>query len=672
MIALAVIGILYGALLALAQTDMKRLVAYSILGNLSFCILGIFCFALTGLNGAVFQTLNEGITGGALLVLVSFLYERYGTTDMALYGGLAGKLPMLATLYVITALALVGLPLLNGFVGEFLVLSGSFPVHPGWVGVATLGVILSATYMLWMVQRIFYGQPSSLVANRASVDLDAREHFTLWPMAVLMLAMGVLSPYWIKAIDGAMSGLANPASVTASHSAPASTPARRGSGDDANGEAMNALRILPEIVLTVAAILVMLVDATMDKDASRKPLGWLAVLGALAASAASSVAIFAAAGHGIFRRRPHRRIQHLLPRADRGHCSGGAADHARLGLRHHGRPGRAVRADAVRRGGHDVHDLRHRAAADFCGARDLLDLHLHHGGLPAQKRKESRIGDQILSAGLIRDGVFSLRHCADLRSHGLHQHRFSCHARGRFANALAAVCGLAMIIVGLGFKVSAAPFHVWTPDVYEGAPSPVVALMSTAPKVAAFAVLLRIVYGALPFLHAHWVPILWWLAVLSMTIGNLGALRQRNVKRMLAYSSIAHAGYLLVAFTAFSADGVAAAIFYAAAYAAMNVGVFAIISHAGGYDDRLTLLDDYRGLAYRSPLLGGAMALFLVSLIGIPFTGGFFGKFYVFAAALHRDWCGWRSSASSTAASRRSTICGWWRRSMRVRRKRLQ
>jgi NADH-quinone oxidoreductase subunit N len=195
--------------------------------------------------------------------------------------------------------------------------------------------------------------------------------------------------------------------------------------------------------------------------------------------------------------------------------------------------------------------------------------------------------------------------------------------------------GLAMMVIGLAFKVSAAPFHVWTPDVYEGAPSPVVALMSTGPKVAAFAVLLRIAFGALPLLHAHWVPLLWWLAAISMTIGNLGALRQRNVKRLLAYSSIAHAGYLLVAFTALSVDGVAAAVFYAVSYAAMNIGIFAVVSHAGGFDDRLTLIDDYRGLAYRSPLLGGAMAFFLISLIGIPFTGGFFGKFYVFAAALH-------------------------------------
>lgn len=206
---------------------------------------------------------------------------------------------------------------------------------------------------------------------------------------------------------------------------------------------------------------------------------------------------------------------------------------------------------------------------------------------------------------------------------------------GSSPTPLLAVAGLAMIIIGIGFKVSAAPFQVWTPDVYEGAPSPVVALMSTGPKAAAFAVLLRILYGAFPSLHAHWVPVLWWLAVLSMFVGNLGALRQKSVKRLLAYSSIAHAGYLLVAFTALSADGIAAASFYAVSYAAMNVGIFAVVSHAGGFDDRLTLIEDYRGLAFRSPLLGGAMAFFLISLIGIPFTGGFFGKFYVFTAAIH-------------------------------------
>lgn len=218
MIVLAVVGILYGALVALAQTDMRRLIAFSILGNLSFCTLGIFCFAIVGLDGAVFQTLNEGLTGGALLVLVSLLYERYGTGDMSLYGGLAAKLPMLATLYVITALSLIGLPLFNGFVGEFLVLSGSFPSHPRWIAAAAIGVILSASYMLWMVQRIFYGKESSLILNRPALDLNFREHVTLWPMAALMLVMGVASPYWIKGIQSGV--LQFPSSVISTAIAP--------------------------------------------------------------------------------------------------------------------------------------------------------------------------------------------------------------------------------------------------------------------------------------------------------------------------------------------------------------------------------------------------------------------------------------------------------------------
>jgi NADH-quinone oxidoreductase subunit N len=196
------------------------------------------------------------------------------------------------------------------------------------------------------------------------------------------------------------------------------------------------------------------------------------------------------------------------------------------------------------------------------------------------------------------------------------------------------LAGLGLMLVGILFKVSAAPFHVWTPDVYEGAPSPVVALMSTAPKAAAFALLLRVVYEMLPTLRPVWSPLLWVVAVLSMTVGNLAALRQQNVKRMLAYSSIAHAGYLLAAFAGLGNDGIAAACFYTAAYAAMNVGIFAVITLVSGYDEKLPLIADYRGLIYRSPLLGSVLIFFLASLVGIPFTGGFFGKFYSFSAAV--------------------------------------
>ena len=196
------------------------------------------------------------------------------------------------------------------------------------------------------------------------------------------------------------------------------------------------------------------------------------------------------------------------------------------------------------------------------------------------------------------------------------------------------IAGLALMLVGILFKVSAAPFHVWTPDVYEGAPSPVVALLSTAPKAAAFALLLRVVYEMLPNLRSLWALLLWIVAVLSMTVGNLAALRQQNVKRMLAYSAIAHAGYLLAAFAGAGEVGIAAAAFYIAAYAAMNVGIFAVVTLVAGYDEQLSLIDDYRGLIYRSPMLGSLLIFFLISLIGIPFTGGFFGKFYSFTAAV--------------------------------------
>lgn len=208
MIALAVIGILYGALIALVQQDLKRFLAFSTVGHLSFCVLGIFCFTVVGLNGAVYQVLNHELSGAAILILFGILYERYGTYDMALYGGMAAKLPRMATFYVITALSLVGLPILNGFVGEFLILSSSFRVHPYWGTAATLGVILSAAYMLTMIQKLFYGEESQLVANKNVPDVVAREGVALVPAVILMLVLGVASPYWIRAISGAVSGLA--------------------------------------------------------------------------------------------------------------------------------------------------------------------------------------------------------------------------------------------------------------------------------------------------------------------------------------------------------------------------------------------------------------------------------------------------------------------------------
>ncbi len=204
-IALGAIGIVYGALIAITRKDLKELAAYSTLSHLSFVTLGIFTFTIAGLDGGIYQILNHGISGGALFLLLGFLYERYGTYDMRDLGGLGAKLPWMVTLYVITTLSLIGLPMLNSFVGEFLVLAGTLqadnPHRGAWTAVATTGVILSAAYMLLMIQRVFYGEVGRVSEEVQARDLNGREHLALWPMIALMLVMGVGSTYWMKTLD---------------------------------------------------------------------------------------------------------------------------------------------------------------------------------------------------------------------------------------------------------------------------------------------------------------------------------------------------------------------------------------------------------------------------------------------------------------------------------------
>ncbi len=201
LITLAVIGILYGACLALVQRDFWRFLAFAALSHLSLITLGVYGFTLTGRTGATYQILNNELIDAALFVLLGALELRYATSQIAAYGGLASRIPRLATIFVIVSLAMIGLPLLNGFVGEFLILSSTFiSVSQRWAVVATLGVILSAAYMLWIVQRIFYGLDSKL-PDVGAADLRFGEQLVLWPLAVLMLVMGVSPNFWLRTIQ---------------------------------------------------------------------------------------------------------------------------------------------------------------------------------------------------------------------------------------------------------------------------------------------------------------------------------------------------------------------------------------------------------------------------------------------------------------------------------------
>jgi NADH-quinone oxidoreductase subunit N len=218
--------------------------------------------------------------------------------------------------------------------------------------------------------------------------------------------------------------------------------------------------------------------------------------------------------------------------------------------------------------------------------------------------------------------------------------------------------GAAMMLVGFGFKVATAPFHVWTPDVYEGAPTPVTAFMAAGPKAAGFASFLRVFVFGFPFavqlaggnvraeINSAWVNTLTVLAILTMTVGNVAAIVQSNVKRMLAYSSIAHAGYALVGFVAAGAAAditarnaaIAAVNFYLLTYAVMNIGAFAVVQLIARAGDRRTEFEDYNGIGFQSPLLAFALSLFLLSLLGMPLTAGFIGKVMVFGAAIDQGF----------------------------------
>jgi len=200
-----------------------------------------------------------------------------------------------------------------------------------------------------------------------------------------------------------------------------------------------------------------------------------------------------------------------------------------------------------------------------------------------------------------------------------------------------AFAGMGLMLIGFAFKIAAVPFHAWAPDVYEGAPTSVTAFMAVGVKAAAFAAFLRLFLHYFDTLAVDWRGVLWMLAVLSMTGGNLGAMLQSNVKRMLAYSSIAHAGYLLVGMVA-GGDGGAAVLFYLVAYGLMSIGAFAVVVALGRRGEANETLDDYKGVAMRAPMLAACMTVFMLSLAGIPAFAGFTGKFYLFSAAVHSGY----------------------------------
>src|SRR5579875_4216783 len=402
----------------------------------------------------------------------------------------------------------------------------------------------------------------------------------------------------------------------------------------------NLFALLPELLMTVTGVLIMLAEPILPPASSRKGLGWLAIVGTLAAAGATWYQhrwIDAEGGAPLSAFYSTVSIDefsvffHLLIAAIVIAVLHASLDYFEGPTTHAGEYFALVLFGAT---GMMFMTSSVELLMVFIGLEiSSISTYILAGFRKGQATaSESAIKYFLLGSFATAFFLYGIALC--FGATGSTQIAAIAGGMAHTATPRMGLLAIAMVLIGLGFKVSAAPFHVWTPDVYQGAPAPVVALMSTAPKAAVFAVLLRFLFNAEPSLHREWVVLIYILAVASMCIGNLGALLQRDVKRLLAYSSIAHAGYLLAAFTALKPTAVAGACFYTAAYAAMNVGAFLVITELSGYTESARSIEDFTGIAQRKPVLSGLLAFFLLSLIGIPFTGGFFGKFYAFSAAV--------------------------------------
>src|SRR5258708_10777515 len=395
------------------------------------------------------------------------------------------------------------------------------------------------------------------------------------------------------------------------------------------------MRILPELVLTAFGVVVMLVDPLLDAGTSRKGLGVFALIGTLGAMAAAIFQI-GDSGHtawfGMVRVDSFSIFFHILIPAISAVCILASLEYLDrqdirtgeyYGLILFGTVGMVLMSSAV-----ELVLIFIALEISSISTYVLAGYRRRFATGMEASLKYFLLGSFATAFFLygvaLMFGATGSTNVADISK-----------ALSSGSPSLLAYTATALMLIGLGFKIASAPFHVWTPDVYEGSPAPVVALMSTGPKAAAFAVLLRVLFGTSA---PGWLWLVWGSAALSMTIGNFGALMQNNVKRMLAYSSIAQAGYLLVPSTPAKDIGIPAAIFYTASYAAMNVGAFAVISHLAGSGESRVSIDDYAGLSKRSPLLAFTLTIFMLSLIGIPLTGGFYAKYYVFNAALQSNF----------------------------------
>ena len=667
LLTLGVIGILYGAIVACATRDLKRLVAYSSLSHLGFVVLGTFALTTQGLTGGVLQMVNHGLVITVLFIVIGWIYERRGTWQATGLRGLQRPAPILAAVFTVAMLAAVGLPGLNGFVGEFLVLVGTFLSHRWWAVVATAGVVLAAIYLLWAYQQVFHHEPDPETAKVR--DLSWREMAVVAPLIALIVFLGVYPKPVLDRITPSVERIVGHVdAVTGKYPAPlrrrrghprlparARRPRRRPSP---RGDAMTAplgmlalaapkisyLSILPVLVMLGGAVATLGVSSVLRRPMEPTAVTAMTVLTALGSLSFALVQWFDVADHGAHVTIDAAVVEDGFSALVAVLVSSAAVLAALVGdgwMRREGTVGPEFQVlMLVSASGAMVMASANDLIVVFLGL-EILSIALYV--LAAMNTRRAESGEAALKyfvLGSFSSAVFlygialvygatgttNLPQIADFLAKNVMLHDGLLLA------------GMALLLVGFGFKVAAVPFHLWTPDVYQGSPSPITGFMAAVAKAGGFAALLRVFISSFGIERTDWQPAVWVIAAVTLVLGAVVALAQRDIKRMLAYSSINHAGFVLLglqaATTRGAENGVEGALYYLFVYTFMVIGSFAVVTVVGGPGDTRHGLERYRGLAARRPLLAGSLAVLLMAQAGIPFTTGFLAKLEVISASV--------------------------------------
>ncbi len=627
LLVVAVASILYGSIMAFSQTSARLVLGYSSIAQLGFITLGVFALRADGADGAILQMVNHGLVTVPLMLLFVVLVERTRSDDISRMGGLALRAPVMAALFLVLTMALLAIPGSANFIGEFFILNGTFGSKPAFALVATLGVAMAAYYALRLYQHAMHNRKRDfhrISRDRMARGRDRRRAGGVHRGAGVLPAGGPRAHRRKRRGNGRCRG-------SRQLGRGGERPVIPIAQETFNAPEIDYAGLSPVIALTVGLVAVLMIGLL------KTPRWVMPALTIAALGAAGGLAIWQWGEQGDLVSGALRLDEFGLSAVLIAVFAGSvatllsirepAAEDAGLGAFY------ALLIGSVL--GMTILAMAQNLMAFFVGL-ELLSIPLYvMCGAAIRKEASLESGLKYLIIGSLGSATLLYGFAFIYGAGGSTDYNAIAETlAGGEADDSIVLIGVAMAAVGLAFKVSLAPFHQWTPDVYQGAPTPVTAFMAVATKAAAFIAFARLFEVALGPVADDWDGALAALALVSIVVGNIGALGQDSLKRLLGYSGVAQAGYMLAGIVVASEIGLEALVFYLAAYTLMNLAIFPVIVARERESEHGDDIKSFEGIGRTQPWLAWPMTIGFLALAGVPATTGFIGKLYLIEATV--------------------------------------